>query len=307
MPKICYEERNFQGKSLEVIAQANIIIERYAAQGFDLTLRQLYYQFVARDLIPNNQKEYKRLSTIINDARYAGLIDWLRITDRTRNLRSNAHWNGPEDIITSAVSSFAIDKWSTQEYRPEVWIEKDALVGVIEGVCRKVDVSYFSCRGYTSASEMWGAAQRLLRYLGNGQTPLVIHLGDHDPSGIDMSRDIFDRLKLFIQAEGYEPAELKRIALNMDQVETYRPPPNFAKLTDTRADGYIKRFGRNSWELDALEPILLAQLIEDTVTAYRDDRLWQEAVTLERQHRNDLEGVAGRWKDVTRYLKGKAA
>lgn len=137
MPKLCYEPKKFQAASLKIIAQANAIIEDYAAQGFDLTLRQLYYQFVARDLIPNNLKEYKRLSTIVNDARYAGLIDWLHITDRTRNLRSNSHWNKPEDIIRSAASGFAIDKWETQAYRPEVWIEKDALVGVISGVCKR--------------------------------------------------------------------------------------------------------------------------------------------------------------------------
>ena len=306
MPRICYENKKFQGKSLDIIRQANSIIKGYAAQGFDLTLRQLYYQFVARDVIPNNLKEYKRLSTIVNDARYAGLIDWLHITDRTRSLRSNSHWDGPEDIISSAVSSFAIDKWAMQEYRPEVWIEKDALVGVIEGACRKADVSYFSCRGYTSASEMWIAAQRLVSYLRNGQTPLVIHLGDHDPSGMDMSRDIFDRLELFIETEGYKAAEVKRIALNMDQIETYRPPPNFAKLTDTRANSYIQRYGGNSWELDALEPTVLAGLIESTVAAYRDDHLWEEAVTLERQHRENLRGAARRWGDVTRYLKGGA-
>lgn len=304
MPKICYERRKFQGRSLEVIAQANVIIDEYAAQGFDLTLRQLYYQFVARGLIPNNLKEYKRLSTVVNDARYAGLIDWLHITDRTRDLRANAHWEGPDDIITSAVSSFATDKWAAQAYRPEVWIEKDALVGVIEGVCRKLDVSYFSCRGYTSASEMWIAARRLVRYLKNGQVPLVIHLGDHNPSGIDMSRDIFDRLELFVRSEGYEPAAVERIALNMDQVEAYRPPPNFAKLTDTRANAYIKRYGGNSWELDALEPTVLSGLIDETVTAHRDERLWDEAVRLEEQHRADLRSAAKRWGDVTRYLKG---
>lgn len=307
MPKLCYEQKKFQAKSLKAIAQANTIIEGFAAQGFNLTLRQLYYQFVARDLIPNNLREYKRLSTIVNDARYSGLIDWLHITDRTRSLRSNSHWDEPEDIIISAASSFATDKWATQEYRPEVWIEKDALVGVTEGVCKKMDVSYFSCRGYTSASEMWIAARRLVRYIENGQVPVVIHLGDHDPSGMDMSRDIFDRLELFIKAEGYDPAEVQRIALNMNQIETYRPPPNFAKLTDTRANAYIKRYGKNSWELDALEPTVLAGLIEDTVMAYRDDHLWQEAVTLEEQHRDSLRDAATRWGDVTRYLKGSEA
>ena len=185
MPKIRYQKKSFRADSLEVIEQANAIIEVYAAQGFDLTLRQLFYQFVSRGLIPNKDSEYKRLGSIVNDARLAGLIDWEHITDRTRNLRGNAHWEQPQDIMRSAAYSFAINKWADQDYRPEVWIEKDALVGVIEGVCKTLDIDFFSCRGYTSQSEMWSAGRRLERYYLEGQTPVVIHLGDHDPSGIE--------------------------------------------------------------------------------------------------------------------------
>ena len=104
MPRICYIPKNFRKKSLEVIAAANRIIEEYAAQGFSLTLRQLYYQFVARDLLPNTKRSYKRLGEIINDARLAGLVDWDQITDRTRNVRSNGHWSSPSDIIRLAAA-----------------------------------------------------------------------------------------------------------------------------------------------------------------------------------------------------------
>lgn len=218
MSKICYLDRRFHRTSMVIVDRANQIIEEYAEQGFDLTLRQLYYQFVSRNYIANENSEYKRLGSIISDARLAGLIDWLAITDRTRNLRSNSHWDDPADIIDSAAKSFAVDKWSDQPYRPEVWIEKDALVGILESACKPLDVSFFSCRGYTSASEMWVAAQRLLGYEDHEQQPVIFHLGDHDPSGIDMSRDILDRLGLF----GVK-VEFCRIALNMDQVQQYRP------------------------------------------------------------------------------------
>jgi len=301
MPKICYVEKSFRADSLEVIEQANDIIEIYAAQGFDLTLRQLFYQFVSRGLLPNKDTEYKRLGSIINDARLAGLIDWERITDRTRNLRGNSHWDEPQDIMRSAAYSFAIDKWAEQEYRPEIWVEKDALVGVSEGVCTRLDVNYFSCRGYTSQSEMWAAAQRLESYYDAGQQPLVIHLGDHDPSGIDMTRDISDRLELF--ASGIT---VERIALNMNQIQQYRPPPNPAKVTDSRATSYIRKFGRSSWELDALEPNVIAQAIERTVLSYRDEDFWERAVRLEQEHRADLEDAARRWKEVVAHLKGSA-
>ncbi len=143
MPKICYVEHRFGAKALLTIKKANEILEEYTKQGFDLTLRQLYYQFVSRAIIPNNQREYKNLGGIINDARLAGLIDWDHIVDRTRNIRGNTHWSNPSSIISACASQFMIDKWADQPYRVEVWIEKDALIGVIERVCRMLDISYF--------------------------------------------------------------------------------------------------------------------------------------------------------------------
>src|SRR3954471_20656066 len=125
MPKVCYEECGFGPARLAMIAKANEIIATYAAQGYDLTLRQLYYQFVARDLIPNRQSEYKRLGAIINDARLGGLLDWDYIVDRTRNVRSMATWGDPSDIISASARQFRIDKWEHQPTRVEVWIEKD--------------------------------------------------------------------------------------------------------------------------------------------------------------------------------------
>src|SRR5262245_37159888 len=131
MARIKYREKRFSAPRLAVIAQANAICAEYAAQGYDLTLRQLYYQFVARGLIANRQTEYKRLGDIIDEARMAGLLDWDYIVDRTRYLRTQNTWEHPSDIISASASQFRIDKWEHQPYRIEVWIEKDALVGVI--------------------------------------------------------------------------------------------------------------------------------------------------------------------------------
>lgn len=285
--KICYVEKRFGAKTSAMIANANAIIEEYEAQGFELTLRQLYYQFVARDLIPNTMRDYKNLGAVINDARLAGLISWNAIVDRTRNLMKNSHWNGPHEIVEACAKQFQIDKWAEQTHRVEVWIEKDALIGVIERAARALDVAFFSCRGYTSQSELWAAGQRLSKYLDGGQTPVVIHLGDHDPSGKDMTRDIEDRLRMFMGG-----CEVNRIALNMDQIRKYNPPPNPAKITDSRARGYIKQFGKQSWELDALDPKVIHSLIEKTVLSYRDDKAWQKAVKVEKGHRARLSEVA---------------
>ena len=171
MPKIKYITRKFKPESLAVIVQANEIITNYAAQGYDLTLRQIYYQFVSKDLIPNTQKSYDRLGSIINDARLAGLIDWSHMVDRTRNTQSLSHWDSPREIIEAIGDQFNTDLWANQEYRPEVWIEKDALVGVIERVCNENDALFFSCRGYNSQSEMWRSAMRMQGHIDRGQKP----------------------------------------------------------------------------------------------------------------------------------------
>ncbi|WP_433330104.1 hypothetical protein [Spirillospora sp. CA-294931] len=298
MPKIAYVEQRFKPHTLEIITRAEQICRDYAAQGFDLTLRQLYYQFVARDWLPNQQKEYKRLGDIINNARLAGLLDWDFIVDRTRNLKGLPHWSSPGQIIEATARSYRTDRWANQPARVEVWIEKDALVGVIAGACQRADVDYFSCRGYTSQSEVWAAARRLATYERVGQRPIVIHLGDHDPSGLDMTRDIQERFSLF-------GADVKviRIALNMDQVEQYNPPPNPAKLTDSRAPAYISEHGPSSWELDALDPTTLDGLISDEIARWRDPDQWAADTDLMEDERTLLAGVSRRWNDVRELIE----
>lgn len=295
MPTIAYIEKNFRQKTLATIGTANAIIEEYRADGMILTLRQLYYQFVARGYIPNNKREYSRLGDIIGDARLAGYIDWDSIEDRTRDLKSRPNWSNPGDILSSARASFHLDYWEGQETRPEVWIEKQALIGVIEDVCRRLDVSYYACIGYVSLSEMWRASERFAEMDGEGQTPVIIHLGDHDPSGIDMTRDIEDRQNVFSYMGGID---VVRIALNMNQIEQYSPPPNFAKLSDSRASDYIRMYGSSSWELDALEPTVLRDLIERRVLSYRDDSIYEEVVQRENQYIRTLRNIEDNWETL---------
>ena len=294
MPKISYVEKNFSPSSMRVIEQANEIIDEYVSDGLTLTLRQLYYQFVSRDLVANKQSEYKRIGSIINDARLAGYIDWEAIEDRTRNLSQLSRWTDPGQIIRAAAQSFHMDHWKGQLYRVEVWIEKEALTGVIAGICDELDVPYFACRGYVSQSEMWVAAKRLGDYAyEETQQPVIIHLGDHDPSGVDMTRDILDRQNLFMSN-----AEIKRIALNMEQIESYTPPPNPAKLTDSRCQAYISEYGDESWELDALEPRVLRDLIREEVLNYRDEEIYQDVLRMEREYLDVLSRVEQNWRNI---------
>ena len=308
MPRIAYIPRDFAGSSLAMIKNANAIIAEYQRAGFGLTLRQLYYQFVSRDLLANRQAEYKRLGSVINDARLAGLIDWNAIEDRTRWLRATDSDHGDADTWLGGVyRSFKKSRWDDQPNYVEVWVEKDALVGVIESACDPLNVPYFACRGYASQSEVWAAGQRMVRQHDKGKDTLIIHLGDHDPSGIDMTRDIEDRLRLFTLAHGANPPEIRRIALNMDQVTRYDPPPNPAKMTDSRASDYVDKFGDESWELDALNPQVLADLITAEIEPLIDHDLWDAAEQREQDGQHRLKKVADNWGRVMEFLDANGA
>lgn len=313
MPKIAYIHKNIKGATLSVIETANEIIKEYQAQGYSLTLRQLYYQFVARDLFDDDRTwsehnskwvrdssgtknappNYKWLGSIVNTGRLLGIIDWDSIEDITRNLNKLSTWAHPSEILSAVAQQFKRDLWVEQHRYVEVWIEKDALLGIIRDICDEWRVPYFSCRGYTSQSEIWAAAQRFSRKIAEGKEPLILHLGDHDPSGIDMTRDVNERMNLFSGSH----IEIQRLALNRDQVKKYKLPPNPAKLTDTRAKDYIAEYGKVSWELDALEPRMLSELVGKNIKANIDMNFWETSLEIENDDKEKLQRLSDNWDD----------
>lgn len=303
-----FEEWKPSPNSQFLVDKANEIITRYQGMGYTLSLRQLYYQFVSKDLIPNTDRSYKNLGGVITKGRMAGLIPWDAIEDRNRDLSAWRINESFDDIFADLPYEFCVDMWAHQSRYIEVWVEKDALSSVVERACRTWRVPYLACKGYLSASEAYNAGKRMeervfghLNDRGRSQEPLVIHLGDHDPSGLDMTRDNADRLELFAGT----PVEVKRIALNMNQIEQYSPPPNPAKITDSRARDYIAEHGRTSWELDALEPSVVERLIDDTISAEVDEYQWDEDKNREREERRVLERLRDNWDDVRTYIENE--
>ncbi len=278
-------------ETLQLVTHAVQIIDTYAAEGFDLSLRQLYYQMVARDIIPNSVRSYKRLGTIIANARNAGLIDWDMIVDRGRSVDVNSHWRDPASIVRSAARSFAIDKWEDQEYRVLVMVEKDALSGVIRPVCEELDVEFSANKGYASQTHLYEVAKTMEKWSSGDQIPVVLYFGDFDPSGLDMDRDLEERLSMY----SYLSIETKRLALTMEQIDDFKPPPNPAKMTDSRAEAYVIQHGYKSWELDAIEPRVLAELVRTNVLKYRDGELWDQAEYKEDGMRAELEEFANNY------------
>ncbi|MFA5037144.1 MAG: hypothetical protein WC479_08225 [Candidatus Izemoplasmatales bacterium] len=296
---IKYKDIKIREAGLKIIEFANAVIAEEKSKGRSMTLRGVYYRLVAANIIANKSSEYDRLGQLLNNARLAGLMDWRGIEDKTRNVRGNAHWRNLSHRIQSAAWSHAIDKWFNQPYYIEVWVEKDATSGPIEQAAELMDVQWFSCRGYTSQTEMWEAAVRLANKAKDGRTPLILHFGDHDPSGIDMSRDIQERLEMFMGG-----VEFVRVALNYDQIQQHHLPENPVKSTDSRSDGYRSKFGQHCWELDALQA-LDSDYIHDRVvelcTQYRDEEKWDEAMALEESQIKILEHTAKVWPFLVKY------
>lgn len=285
-------EHRFSAKSLERLEQVQQIVNEYQGQGLSLTLRQLYYQMVSRDFIPNKQKEYNKMSDLISNGRRAGLIDWDAIEDRTRSLVGYRHFESPSDAVMQAARGYGIDLLEDQDVYLECWVEKDALKDLVGRACGRYDVNYFSCRGFTSDSEIYKAGRRLRYKIETGKTVTILHLGDHDPSGIDMSRDILERLEMF--GEIPNKIDFRRIALNMNQIRKFSPPPNPAKETDTRFKSYAEKYGFTSWELDALEPSVFMNLITTEIEDVIDLDRFKAREKLEADQRERLIETAKR-------------
>jgi len=284
-----YEKKTLRRASMTLVTLLNEIMADYEAQGFTLTVRQLFYQLVIRNAIANDEKQYGKISRLCTNARLAGLMDW-GIEDRTRAFIDRPHWDSGGEIIQGCAQQYHEDLWADQECRVFCIVEKEALTGVLQPVCGDMDIPLLADRGYPSVSVLRAfAVERIIPAINEGQHVIILHLGDHDPSGMDMSRDLRDKLLLFTG----EPVDIYRIALNMNQIEEFNLPPNMAKKTDKRFKAYAAQYGTSSWELDALPPAYLDQLVRTNAGQFIDTEALEETKTSINLTKTKLAELAG--------------
>lgn len=346
--------RYWETDKATVIQRIVAIVTSYRKKGYTLTLRQLHYQFVTRNWIVNHDTAYKKLGTILDDCRYAGIIDWDAIEDRGRQPYIPYSADDLADALSDLKSQYRLNRQEGQTTYVELWTEKDALSGILRRSTQKYHIQLVVNKGYTSSSAAYAAYQRIVRRIVDGIKVKVLYFGDHDPSGLDMIRDIRDRLMLFLTQgnklndtysdysekveewwmdEGYDCYtlvdegfaeqrmldmredfdkteeydrlfngaknamylkekdlfEVVAIGLTMEQIEDHNLPSNPAKITDTRAKAYIEKFGGISWEVDALNPEVLTEIVEEHVTKYIDLDLYQGVIDKEEEDKDTLE------------------
>jgi hypothetical protein len=265
------EDLHMSPANKERLQVINNIIEEYSAQNYRLTLRQLYYQLVSRDVIPNKPEEYAKLSILLGKGRMSGFVDWDAIEDRVR-IPQLPYWVlDVPNAIDDTIRQYRLNRQHGQDNYIEVWVEKDALSGVLKRVTNEYHVNLMVNRGYSSITAMHDAYKRFARAERMGQSGIILYLGDHDPSGVDMIRDISSRLEEFGVS-----VDVNHIALTDEQIQSYNPPPNPTRVSDPRAKSYIEKYGHTSWEVDALRPGVLHKLVVDSIEDNIDMNLFEE-------------------------------
>lgn len=291
--KYAYKDSNMQQRSIKVIEKANEFIAEYAEQGIALTLRQIYYRFVGAGLIPNEPQQYKKLGHTLSEGRLNGLIDWDAIVDRTRGPTRHAQRRGPADAIDEMIQDYRRARRDDQDVYVELWCEKDAIAGVLEPIADKYHVIMSSNRGYGSQTAMRDAADRFIWAAERGKKLVLFYVGDHDPSGEDMVRDIEARFMMF----GIE-LEVTKLTLTIEQVRQFKLHPNPAKQSDARYESYRKRFGRFCWETDALPPKFLHDTADAALKSVTDMKKMAKVI---RREKRDIRKIR---KATGKILKG---
>ena len=289
--KECFWDGLHLGKqNKQKLEQVGKIIEQYAAQGYRLTLRQLYYQLVSQAIIPNKVTEYAKLSKLLVNGRMAGEVDWDAIEDRLRVPKIPYWVRGIINAINDTISQYRLNRMEGQDNYIEVWCEKDALSNVLYRVTEKYHIKLMINRGYSSCTAMHDAFERF-----DAQTnSYILYLGDHDPSGLDMVRDIEKRLEDF----GVDDLVVRHVAITREQIDEYHPPPNPAKVTDPRANDYIALHGDSSWEVDALNPETLHELLIKEIEGLIDRDKYEMILEQEEEDKEKLREFAEGYRGI---------
>ena len=282
-----FRTQKFYKKSTDKLEKIKSILNEYKEKNTKVTLRQLFYQLVARVFIQGKKNEYTNLCNLMTKARYCGVIDWDAIEDRIRRPYRHSQFDNIQDLIQCAKKSYRLDRWQGQDYYVELFTEKDALSSIFQSVADEWHIYLSVNRGYDSSTAIYDASKRFLN--SHDKKSILLYFGDHDPSGLDMVRDVRERL---IEL-GCKEITVIPVALTFDQVQQYNLPANYTKIKDKRAKWYKQNYGNRCWEVDALPPDVLISLVESEIKKYVDVEKMNLVIKQEEEDIKRLENSIG--------------
>jgi hypothetical protein len=264
-------------------------LARIVAEIQPCTVRQAYYQATVQGVIRKTDAGYRRVVELLVELRIAGAIPWGQLVDNTRYMRKPVSHHSLLDAADRWARTYRRDLLTARDQNVEVWLEKDALSGVIEPVTVEYDVPLMCCRGYPSLTYVHDAAERIAAHAEVGNATTVYYLGDHDPSGRDIDRNLEARLRQFAPEVELSFA---RIAVTAEQILAWSLPSRPTKTTDSRARG----FDGDSVELDAIHPADLRDLVRRHVLRHVDQDELERLREIEEAERSSLREFAATFR-----------
>src|SRR5215469_1951142 len=275
------------------------------AQERPMTIRQLFYRLVSILIIENCLRDYQRVSTAMTKAREDGRVPYEYIVDRSSasTLREDGRIFKLSVVAVSlTMINYRRDYWQDQPHYVEIWCEKDAVTGSIEPVMKEYGINIEAIRGFNSTTNIHAAAERLLLQKKDGKQITIFYLGDWDPSGKDIQRDLADHLSDWV-LRGSQPwirldAEIvKRVAIFQEDIKKFNLPPLRVKDKDPRSRGFKRQYGNEAVELDALPPTELRRRLQQAIHRVIDREAWNRAKMVEDAQRQTCARYAGIFKE----------
>jgi len=252
-------------------------------QDHPMTVRQLFYQMVSRGIIEKTEGAYKNIVVrLLGDMRRDGDIPFGWITDSTRWMRKPRSFSSLEDALNRTAQTYRRALWDSQPDYVEVWLEKEALAGVLYVVTAKWDVPLMVTRGYPSLTYLYEAAETIQEY---GKPTYLYYFGDYDPSGLDITRSVEHGIQEFAPEINFT---LERVAVTREQIEELSLPTRPTKQTDSRS----KNFEGESVEVDAIPPHQLRELAQQCIAGHIDEAQLKTLEIAEESEREILMKIA---------------
>ena len=252
-----------------------------------MTVRGAFYALSTRGIVPKDEGGYRSVQAQILRMRRDGILDWKFIADSTRWQRKPPTWDSHEDALEVTARTYRRNLWRSQKVRIEVWLEKDALAGIVMEATSPWDVALMVSRGSSSATFLHGSAEMATEaWEWDHIETHVFTLYDFDAGGQRAARTVERGLR---QYAPHTPIIVTHLAVNVEQIAEWSLPTRPAKKSDPEAH----KFGSLAVELDAIPPNVLIGLVENAIVGLIDDRAWEMEKAYEQSERTILSRIAG--------------
>ena len=294
-------------KTLEILEATKALLDPEQP----MTLRHLYYLLLSNHVLEGgdavaSKRSYNRLKRIIAIARRKGEVPFEALVDNIRTTIKPSSWSGLTDFAEETTRLYRLDLWARQKDYMEIWVEKDAIAGVVGDITYEFDVNLRPMRGYSSLTFLHQAAQELSEIT---KPIFIYYFGDHDPSGHDIERACRDGLIEMFNLDGVGwPARgfsWLRLALDAADMNEFEIIPLPAKPKDTRYKKFKLKYGTDAAELEALPPDELRRRVQTAIDGHIDTKEWKKLQRVERLERASYQQVMKKLGDGSRRGRKK--